>query len=160
MKSYTPPVVGEKPPKVGFFARLNGKVSCLYYEGRDPKENVYALWIEGEGLGGLRCFPCVLDEAGDYLVYETVKSPETMQENAMMIRRWPLFLNQETKENFAIRTLEKDVFYQIYQKYRNDKIKREYEKAGLEVPADLNAEPVVQEAQEPAEEPQAEAQEG
>ena len=96
MKSYTPPVVGEKPPKVGFFARLNGKVSCLYYEGRDPKENVYALWIEGEGLGGLRCFPCVLDEAGDYLVYETVKSPETMQENAMMIRRWPLFLNQKT----------------------------------------------------------------
>ena len=160
MKSYTPPVVGEKPPKVGFFARLNGKVSCLYYEGRDPKENVYALWIEGEGLGGLRCFPCVLDEAGDYLVYETVKSPETMQENAMMIRRWPLFLNQETKENFAIRTLEKDVFYQIYQKYRNDKIKREYEKAGLEVPADLNAEPIVQETQEPAEEPQAEAQEG
>ena len=53
MKSYTPPVVGEKPPKVGFFARLNGKVSCVYYEGRDPQENVYALWIEGEGLGGL-----------------------------------------------------------------------------------------------------------
>ena len=160
MKSYTPPVVGEKPPKVGFFARLNGKVSCVYYEGRDPQENVYALWIEGEGLGGLRCFPCVLDEAGDYLVYETIKSPETMQENAMLIQRWPLFLNRETKENFTIRTLEKDVFNRIYQKYRNDKIKREYEKAGLEVPADLNAEPVVQEAQEPAEEPQAEAQEG
>ena len=53
MKSYTPPVVGEKPPKVGFFARLNGKVSCVYYEGRDPQENVNALWIEGEGLGGL-----------------------------------------------------------------------------------------------------------
>lgn len=158
MKSYTPPVVGEKPPKVGFFARLNGTVSSLYYEGRDSKENVYALWIEGEGIGGLRCYPCVLDEAGDYLVYETVRSPETTQENALLIRRWPLFLNPETKENFNIRLLDKDVFNRIYQKYRNDKIKREYEKAGLEAPADLDAEPVTQE-EAPAEDPQAEAQE-
>lgn len=160
MKMHTPPVVGEKPPKVGFFARLNGKVSCLYYEGRDPKENVYALWIEGEGLGGLRCFPCVLDEAGDYLVYEPVRTPETARENAMLVQRWPLFLNQETKEEFAIRTLEKDVFNQIWQKYRNDKIKREYEKAGLEAPADLNTVPITQENEAPAEDEQAEAQEG
>jgi hypothetical protein len=83
-----------------------------------------------------------------------------MQENAMLIQRWPLFLNRETKENFTIRTLEKDVFNKIYQKYRNDKIKREYEKAGLEVPSDLNAEPITQESKEPAEEPQAEVQEG
>ncbi len=158
MKSYTPPVVGEKPPKVGFFAKLNGTVSSLYYEGRDPKENVYALWIESEGIGGLRCYPCVLDEAGDYLVYETVRSPETTQENALLMRRWPLFLNPETKENFNIRPLDKDVFNRIYQKYRNDKIKREYEKAGLEAPADLDAEPVTHE-EAPAEDPQAEAQE-
>lgn len=159
MKSNTPPVVGQKPPKVGFFARLNGTVSSLYYEGRDPKENVYALWIEGEGLGGLRCYPCVLDEAGDYLVYESVRTPETAQDNALLIRRWPLFLNPETKENFTIRTLEKDVFNSIYQKYRNDRIRREYEKAGLEAPAELHAEAAALEEEVPAEEPQAEAQE-
>ena len=159
MKSHTPPVVGKKPPKVGFFARLNGRVSHMYYEGRDPKENVYALWIESEGLGGLRCFPCVLDEAGDYLVYETVRTPETTRENALLIQRWPLFLNGETKEDYTIRELEKDAFNQIYQKYRNDKLKREYEKAGLEAPSDLDAEPVVQE-DTAAEDPQAEPQEG
>ena len=158
MKSHTPPVVGKKPPKVGFFARLNGRVSHMYYEGRNPAENVYALWIESEGFGGLRCFPCVLDEAGDYLVYETVRTPETVRENALLIQRWPLFLNGETKEEYTIRELEKDAFNQIYQKYRNDKLKREYEKAGLEVPADLDAEPVVQE-ESAAEDPQAEPQE-
>ena len=158
MKSHTPPVVGKRPPKVGFFARLNGRVSHMYYEGRNPAENVYALWIESEGFGGLRCFPCVLDEAGDYLVYETVRTPETVRENAMLIQRWPLFLNGETKEEYAIRELEKDAFNQIYQKYRNDKLKREYEKAGLEAPADLDAEPVVQE-ESAAEDPQAEPQE-
>ena len=158
MKSHTPPVVGKRPPKVGFFARLNGRVSHMYYEGRNPAENVYALWIESEGFGGLRCFPCVLDEAGDYLVYETVRTPETVRENAMLIQRWPLFLNGETKEEYTIRELEKDAFNQIYQKYRNDKLKREYEKAGLEVPADLDAEPVVQE-ESAAEDPQAEPQE-
>lgn len=159
MKSHTPPVVGQKPPKVGFFARLNGTVSSLYYEGRDPKENVYALWIEGEGLGGLRCYPCVLDEAGDYLVYESVRTPETAQENALLIRRWPLFLNGETKENFTIRELEKEEFNQIYQKYRNGKLKREYEKAGLEAPAELDAEPEAEE-NAPVADPNAEAQEG
>lgn len=158
MKSHTPPVVGKKPPKVGFFARLNGRVSHMYYEGRNPAENVYALWIESEGFGGLRCFPCVLDEAGDYLVYETVRTPETVRENALLIQRWPLFLNGETKEEYTIRELEKDAFNQIYQKYRNDKLKREYEKAGLEAPADLDAEPVVQE-ESAAEDPQAEPQE-
>ena len=158
MKSHTTPVVGKKPPKVGFFARLNGRVSHMYYEGRNPAENVYALWIESEGFGGLRCFPCVLDEAGDYLVYETVRTPETVRENALLIQRWPLFLNGETKEEYTIRELEKDAFNQIYQKYRNDKLKREYEKAGLEAPADLDAEPVVQE-ESAAEDPQAEPQE-
>lgn len=158
MKSHTPPVVGKKPPKVGFFARLNGRVSHMYYEGRNPAENVYALWIESEGFGGLRCFPCVLDEAGDYLVYETVRTPETVRENALLIQRWPLFLNGETKEEYTIRELEKDAFNQIYQKYRNDKLKREYEKAGLEAPADLDAEPVAQE-ESAAEDPQAEPQE-
>lgn len=158
MKSHTPPVVGKRPPKVGFFARLNGRVSHMYYEGRNPAENVYALWIESEGFGGLRCFPCVLDEAGDYLVYETVRTPETVRENALLIQRWPLFLNGETKEEYTIRELEKDAFNQIYQKYRNDKLKREYEKAGLEAPADLDAEPVVQE-ESAAEDPQAEPQE-
>lgn len=158
MKSHTPPVVGKKPPKVGFFARLNGRVSHMYYEGRNPAENVYALWIESEGFGGLRCFPCVLDEAGDYLVYETVRTPETVRENALLIQRWPLFLNGETKEEYTIRELEKDAFNQIYQKCRNDKLKREYEKAGLEAPADLDAEPVVQE-ESAAEDPQAEPQE-
>lgn len=158
MKSHTPPVVGKRPPKVGFFARLNGRVSHMYYEGRNPAENVYALWIESEGFGGLRCFPCVLDEAGDYLVYETVRTPETVRENALLIQRWPLFLNGETKEEYTIRELEKDAFNQIYQKYRNDKLKREYEKAGLEAPADLDAEPVAQE-ESAAEDPQAEPQE-
>ena len=158
MKSHTPPVVGKRPPKVGFFARLNGRVSHMYYEGRNPAENVYALWIESEGFGGLRCFPCVLDEAGDYLVYETVRTPETVRENALLIQRWPLFLNGETKGEYTIRELEKDAFNQIYQKYRNDKLKREYEKAGLEAPADLDAEPVVQE-ESAAEDPQAEPQE-
>ena len=158
MKSHTPPVVGKRPPKVGFFARLNGRVSHMYYEGRNPAENVYALWIESEGFGGLRCVPCVLDEAGDYLVYETVRTPETVRENALLIQRWPLFLNGETKEEYTIRELEKDAFNQIYQKYRNDKLKREYEKAGLEAPADLDAEPVVQE-ESAAEDPQAEPQE-
>ena len=158
MKSHTPPVVGKRPPKVGFFARLNGRVSHMYYEGRNPAENVYALWIESEGFGGLRCFPCVLDEAGDYLVYETVRTPETVRENALLIQRWPLFLNGETKGEYTIREMEKDAFNQIYQKYRNDKLKREYEKAGLEAPADLDAEPVVQE-ESAAEDPQAEPQE-
>jgi hypothetical protein len=130
----------------------------MYYEGRNPAENVYALWIESEGFGGLRCFPCVLDEAGDYLVYETVRTPETVRENALLIQRWPLFLNGETKEEYTIRELEKDAFNQIYQKYRNDKLKREYEKAGLEAPADLDAEPVAQE-ESAAEDPQAEPQE-
>jgi hypothetical protein len=100
----------------------------------------------------------VLDEAGDYLVYETVRTPETVRENALLIQRWPLFLNGETKEEYTIRELEKDAFNQIYQKYRNDKLKREYEKAGLEAPADLDAEPVVQE-ESAAEDPQAEPQE-
>lgn len=159
MKSYTPPVVGRKPPKAGFFARLNGTVSSLYYEGRDPKENVYALWIESEGMGSLRCYPCVLDEAGDYLVYESVRTPETARENALLMGRWPLFLNGETKESFTIRELEKDDFNRIYQKYRNGKLKREYENAGLEAPAELDAEPEAEEST-PVADPQAETQEG
>lgn len=159
MKSYTPSVIGGKPPRRGFWARLAGKVPNMYYEGRDTKENIYALWIESERAGNLRCFPCVLDEAGDYLVYETIRAPETARENAMLIQRWPLFLSQETKENFAIRELDQDTFNKIYQKYRNDKLRREYEKAGLEVPDDIDSVPVTLEKDQPEEDPQAEAQE-
>lgn len=159
MKNCTLPVVGKKPAKGGFFARLSGKVTHLYYEGREPGENVYALWIESVSMGGLRCFPCVLDEAGDYLVYETVRSPETTRENALLINRWPLFLNGETRESFIIREMEKDEFNRIYQTYRNGKIKREYEKAGLEAPEDINAEPVTLERNKQEEDVRAEAQE-
>lgn len=149
MKSYTPPVVGEKPERKGLISRVLGKTHDVYYEGRHKEESVYALWIEACMFGRVRCFPCVLDEAGDFLVYEPVKTPETVQDNQLLIQRWPLFLNQETAGDYHIRKLEYNEFSTGYQKYRKRKLDLEFAK--LERPDGAETLPEAQSAPLPEE---------
>ena len=132
MKSYTSPVVCKEPKKKGLFARLFGNRAATYYEAQHKEESVYALWIESGMFGRLRCFPCVLDEAGDFLVYEPIKAPETMEENRTLIQRWPLFLTKQTAEEYRIRELEHEQFNEIYQKYRKKKVNNEFAKLGMD----------------------------
>lgn len=104
-----------------------------YYGAKHHTEEIYLLWIESVRFGKCFCFPCVLDEAGDPLVYFTGGDAEDKRRNGMLIQRWNLFVNPENiQTDYNVEELEPTDFQSKYDQYKKFFRQRQQEGIGAE----------------------------
>ena len=162
MKTYTPVLVNRKKPKFSFKTLLLGSSAAknYYYCARHKTEDIYIMWIESTRVGNTFCFPCVLDEAGDAMVYLTDKNREVRAKSAAMIQRWNLFVKPSSfEEEYSLGELAPKEFHEEYARYKDVATGFILEKELAEARGEEPGEAVAPEAEpEALPEPEAEAE--
>ena len=135
MKYTTPALINNTRKLKGLKAFFIGQASIAsYYQARHKHDDVFLLWIEASQFGKLQCFPCVLEESGDAMVFEVMKGLDAKARNASLVQRWGLFATPENiREEFEITEMEKNEFYQLFGDYRKGAVQHEI--AHLSAPA-------------------------
>lgn len=131
MKYTTPALVNNTKKLRGvktFF--LGQSTAQTYYRGRHKTDDIFILWIEASQFGKLQCFPCVLEEQGDPMVYEVMKGVGTKARNAELVQRWPLFVTPENiQEEFDVEEMNKNDFFALFGEYRQKGVQKEIARA-------------------------------
>lgn len=120
MKFFTPALINSAKTSRSFKAIFFGhSMATSYYQARHKKEDIYILWIEAARFGKVHCYPCVLDEAGDAMVFSTTSSPSSARANADLITRWNLFVNPATfAEEYVVDEINKKKYNIIFGDYQ------------------------------------------
>lgn len=121
MKNYTHSLVNSEKAKRSLKSLFLGSTSTKpkYYEAFHKTEDIYALWLEAERFGTWLCFPCVLEEDGDPMIYISSGGKGKRMSNAAMINRWSIMMSRkELEEHFDVSELTPDNFGKIYSKYK------------------------------------------
>ena len=121
MKNYTPVLVNTSKPKWSLKTFFLGSSAAknYFYCARHKTDDIYILWIETTRFGNSFCFPCVLDEQGDAMVYLTGRGLKNSTQNSAMIQRWNLFVKPSTFEaEFDCKELTPADFHEEYGRYK------------------------------------------
>ena len=122
MKNYTPVLVNTSKPKFTFKTFFLGSAAAknYYYCARHKTDDIYILWIETTRFGTSFCFPCVLDEQGDAMVYVSGRGLKQRNANSAMIARWNLFVKPGNfAEEFDLKELTPADFHEEYGNYKS-----------------------------------------
>lgn len=125
MKFVTPALMNEKKrPKGirGLFSKP--ELQDAFYQARHRERDLLLAWIEGNRLGSVHTFPCILQEDGVLYVFESVRGKACRQRQEEMLRRWNEVITPETaREDFEVTRLtetEFDLFYAQYRRQDSD----------------------------------------
>lgn len=134
MKNFTPALVKTGKIKTTFKTFFLGNsigAKANYYSARHKTEDIYILWIETARFGKSYCFPCVLEEQGDPMVYITGRGSAQNAKNNALVQRWGLFVTPASfEENYNCEEMTSDNFYTEYSKYKDIILCREIEAMG------------------------------
>lgn len=122
MKNFTPVLVNTGKQKMSFKTFFLGSAAAksYYYCGRHKTDDIYIMWIEASRFGTSYCYPCVLDEQGDPMVYMPGKGLSNKTKNAAMVQRWNLFVQPATfRQEFDVGELTPEEFHKEYAGYKN-----------------------------------------
>ena len=152
MKYTTPALINNTKKLKGFRAFFVGQAGIAsYYRARHKTDDVLLLWLEASQFGKLQCFPCVLEEQGDPMVFEVMKGVNTKMRNADLVQRWGLFATpQNINEEYEVEEMEKEAFYQLFGDYRKRAVQKEIERETAALPPEKAAELAAQLAKEEA----------
>lgn len=160
MKYFTVPLVNKKKRTFKTFL-LGQSAEQKHYRAQHVSEDITLLWLEASQFGKLHCFPCVLNEGGDMLVFRSASSKRTAELNAMLVQRWNLFVNPENiKTDYHVEEMDRKEFYALFNECQRKSIEDEADGKGVyasigqaeERPAQQAEEQPVQQAEEqPAE---------
>ena len=117
MKNVTPPLINQKMKRnwKSFFVGEAAKQA--HYAARHKVDDIYILWIEAVQFGKTNCYPCVLEEKGDAMVYLSGNHTK----NKEMLKRWNLFVTpQNINREFDVSELDKHEFQKIYRRYQEN----------------------------------------
>jgi hypothetical protein len=129
---YTTPALINNTKKLRSFKTffLGQSATQNYYKARHRTDDIFVLWIEASQFGKLQCFPCVLEEQGEPMVYEVMKGVNTKMRNAELVQRWPLFVTpQNIQEEFDVEEMSKSDFFELFGEYRRKGVQKEITKA-------------------------------
>ncbi len=114
MKYFTVPLVNKR--KKGWKTIIFGQsAEQKHYRAQHHSEDITLLWLEASQFGKLHCFPCVLKEGDDMLVFRSASSRQNAEDNAMLVQRWNLFVNPENiQTDFHVEEMEKKEFYRLF----------------------------------------------
>lgn len=131
MKYTTPALINNTKKLRSFKTFFLGQSSTQnYYKARHRTEDIFVLWLEASQFGKLQCFPCVLEEQGEPMVYEVMKGVNTKIRNAELVQRWPLFVTpQNIQEEFDVEEMSKSDFFDLFGEYRRKGVQNEIAKA-------------------------------
>ena len=131
MKYFTVPLVNQR--KKGWKTIIFGQsAEQKHYRAQHRSEDITLLWLEASQFGKLHCFPCVLKEGEDMLVFRSASSRQNADDNAMLIQRWNLFVNPENiQTDFHVEEMDKKEFYKLFnecqrQVIEDDRPRRSY----------------------------------
>ena len=114
MKYFTVPLVNQR--KKGWKTIIFGQsAEQKHYRAQHRSEDITLLWLEASQFGKLHCFPCVLKEGDDMLVFRSASSRQNAEDNAMLVQRWNLFVNPENiQTDFHVEEMDKREFYKLF----------------------------------------------
>ncbi len=120
MKYYTEPLVNEVKNKKRFTSFFLGDARrTSYYQAEHKEKGLYLLWIEGINWGKTICYPCVLIEGSETLVFENGTLDISKENNQQLIDRWTATVNSEIlRQEFQVTELGKQEFHTIFGRYR------------------------------------------
>ena len=130
MKYYTVPLMNEvkqrKKIKAFFFGDSR---RTIYYQATHKTEDIFIMWIEGLYFGKVTCYPCVLKQGEETLVFESGKLDISQENNDNLIQRWNLVTSPETiREEYDVVEMEKNAFGDLFGEYRRRHLDAELEK--------------------------------
>lgn len=133
MKYTTPALVNNTKKLRGIKAFFFGQSTAQsYYKARHKSDDILVMWIEASQFGKLQCFPCVLEEQGDPMVFEVMKGVNTKMRNAELVQRWPLFVTPENIKDFEVEEMSKADFFALFGEYRKKGVQKEIIKSEQE----------------------------
>ncbi len=120
MKYYTEPLVNEIKKKKRFSSFFLGDSRrTSYYQATNREDGTYLLWIEGINWGKTICYPCVLIQGADTLVFEQGNLDISKKNNNELVSRWLAAVNPEIlRRDYDLTELEKQEFHAIFGRYR------------------------------------------
>ena len=114
MKFFTVPLVNQRKKSLKTFF-LGQSAEQKHYRAQHCNEDITLLWLEASQFGKLHCFPCVLKEGEDMLVFRSASSKRTAELNGMLIQRWNLFVNPENiRTDYHVEEMSRKEFYALF----------------------------------------------
>ncbi len=120
MKYYTEALVNEVTKKkriTAFFLGDSRRTS--YYQAQSREDSTYLLWIEGINWGKTICYPCVLIQGAETLVFEQGALDISKKNNDELVSRWRETIDPEKlRRDYDLTELGKQEFHAIFARYR------------------------------------------
>ncbi len=152
MKYYTEPLVNEVQKKNRFKAFFLGDARrTCFYQATHKENGTYLLWIEGINWGKTICYPCVMIQGAETLVFENSNLDMSKENNQVLIDRWQAAVDgQRIQTEYEVSEMDKNEFHEVFSRYR--KMHLDWAIAQAEAENGLGEQAEKQESEEESEE--------